>query len=181
MLQYTVTPKRSALMKARIRDESPAFVFEVPADDAELAAKVGNDAEGAPKLTLTALGQEAIARAVQVQLSKRLAASAERVGPESDADFKPEQFVSDEELAAMIADSYDDAYRLLIGERASSGGRLSEKAKYEAKEAARVAEQVEAIRTQFTAATGKAMRQMIVTMAQQFGFADLATELSAQL
>lgn len=177
MLQYTVTPKRSALMRARIRDESPAFTFEVPADDAELAAKVGNDAEGTPKLTLTALGQEAIARAVQVQLSKRLALGAERVGPESDADFKPEQFVSDEELAAMIADSYDDAYRLLIGERAASGGRLSEKAKYEAKEAARISEQSEAIRAQFAAATSKAMRAMVIQFAGLVS-AELAAELT---
>ena len=177
-MEYVLTPKRTQLMEARIAGDEPTFTVDVPANDAELLAIVGADESGAPKLTFAGLAQEAIATRIQAVISKLLAADAKTVKDEATGKvtFVPEQFVSDAEMLEIYRKATPEAYRLLIGERASGGGRQSKAAAVAAKEAELRAADIQIYRDM---AADAAMRPLVITLARAKGYTELLAELGA--
>lgn len=173
METIVLTPKRTALMEARIDATDPSFTVEVPETDAELASIVGYNEDGTPKLTFKSLAQEAIANRQQAVISKLL---AEGAVTSKDANnktvFAPDQFVTDAELVEILRKAPPEAYRLLVGERASNGRKSTEAIKAEAAAAIRTA-QLEQYRSMIANATPDA-RPIFVQMAVALGFTELA-------
>ena len=174
-LAYVVTPKRTNLLVARIADEKPSFTWNVPENDAELAAVVGNDADGNPKLTFAGLAQEMIATRLQAVLSLKLAEDATR---DTEGKFVLGQIVSAETVAKLQADSYAKAYSLLVGEREAASGRKSAEAKAQEKIDADNADKIAKLRAQALAAPAKS-RPVFAQMAEMFGYSELAAEIAA--
>jgi hypothetical protein len=173
MLHYTLTPKRTILMDARIGTDEPTFVVEVPETDEELAAIVGYNDDGAAKLTMVGLAQEAIALKQQAAISKFL---AEGAVTEKDAAgktvFAPDQIASEAELLEIMRKAPTEAYRLLVGERAVGGGRQSAAAKIEAARIADRAANVAVYRSMLTEA-GDTARPIIMQMVRALGYTEL--------
>jgi hypothetical protein len=183
MRTIAVAPKATSLLVARLGSE-PAYNVDVFENQDELTALCGVGEDGQPKLTVLGMAQELFVTRVQTVVSKELKASAVFVkdaAGQDTADYASNQEVSDEVLAGILIKSYPEAIRLLVGERAEGAGRQSQKAKYEAQEAARRAEQIDAMRQQFAVAPNKAARQMFLQLADSFKFAELANEFRAAL
>ena len=174
---YVVTPKKSALLVARIAElgDKPAFTWDVPDTDEELAAIVGNGEDGTPKLTFKSLAQEAIATKLQAVFSLKLGEDAPR---DADGKFLPEQYVTAETLTLWAKESYAKAYALLVGERAAAAGRKSAEAKAQEKIDADNASKIAVMREQIIAAPIK-VRPVLIGMARSFGYNELADEMEA--
>jgi hypothetical protein len=174
---YNVSPKRTNLLVARIADcpEKPVFAWDVPANDAELAAIVGNDTDGTPKLTFAALAQEMIATRLQAVFSLKLAEDAAR---DADKKFTLGQHTSQEQRDAWQKESYAKAYSLLVGEREAASGRKSADAKAQEKIDADNQDKISKLRAQAIAAPTKS-RPVFIQMAEMFGYTELAAELAA--
>lgn len=174
MENYVLEPKRTQLMVARIADEQPTFTVEVPDTDAELAAIVGTNADGTPKLTLKSLAQEAIANKIQAAISKYLAEGAETVKDAAGkvTGFVQEQYATEAELLEILRKAPTEAYRLLVGERASGGGRKSAAKQVEEAIAGERTKQVELYRGMIANADA-ASRPIFLQMASALGYTEL--------
>ncbi len=176
MLSYTVTPKKTALMTARLGAE-PAFTVEVPESDDELTSAAGTNADGTPKLTILGLAQEYIANKYQTVYSAMLAEGAKtEKGADGKVSFVPaEQIVEEAELLDIARRAPSEVYRLLVGDRASST-RVSAAAAVAAEQArAREAD----IATLREAAASVDARPVIIMLARAKGYDELVAELSA--
>lgn len=121
MIDYVLQPKRTQLMEARINSETPTFTVRVPENDEELLAIVGTDETGKPRLTFASLAQETIALRQQAVISKYLAENAQTFKDEKGkVQFSPDQFVDEAEQLDIIRRAEPEAYRLLVGDRATS-------------------------------------------------------------
>ncbi len=161
----TIEPKRSALIAARLKDDT--YTVNIPATDA-------------------GLGRDAFATRWQsvVSLALKADATGEKDAKGNITKYDADQFVTAEQLAAIIDGSLPKVVSLLIGERAESV-KLTQAEKLARAAAAKETEIREAqsaqFRTMFNDAGTKAGKMMVVTMATQFGYADVAAELSATL
>ena len=176
-MPYVVSPKRTNLLVARIADcpEKPSFTWDVPENDAELAAIVGTNEDGTPKLTFAGLAQEMIATRLQAVFSLKLAEGAER---DAEKKFILGQHTTQEQRDAWQRDSYAKAYSLLVGEREAATGRKSADAKAQEKIDADNADKIAKLRAQAIAAPAKS-RPVFAQMAEMFGYTELAAEIAA--
>jgi len=172
-----VEPKRTTLITARIAGEFPTYTIQIPATDADLLELAGVGEDGTtPKLTYDQLGRDAFATRYQAVVSLGIAKNAVTSEVDGKKVYADGQFLSADELAAIIGESQADTLRLLIGERATSGRKSAED---KAKEliANKMSEMESQVRAQYAAASSKAARAVIAGMAAAFGFTlDLVSE-----